>query len=106
MSLPAGTEYDNLGPSITVVAAQTSLTITGFPVGSDVVVLSAGTSTILAQADSLPVGQFVFQYAGTPLVDVGVIKPGYKPKYLRDLQLSAADTAIPVSLDIDRSYLP
>ena len=106
MSLPAGTEYDNLGPSITVVAAQTSLTLTELPTGSDVVVLTAGTSTILEQADSISGTQYVFQYTGTPLVDIGVIKPGYKPKYLRNLQLGTTDTAIPVSLDVDRSYLP
>lgn len=106
VSMPAGAEYNNVGPNITVLAAQTSLTLKELPVGCDVVLLSAGTSTILEQANEIPGTEYVFQYTGTPLVDIGVIKPGYKPKYLRNFQLGATDASIPVNLEIDRIYMP
>lgn len=106
--LPPGTLYSatTAGGSITVVSAGTKLTITDLPPGCDAVVLTAGTSTVLAQADELPGATFVFEYTGAPVVDIGILKPGYKPRYLRNLQLAASDSAIPVSLEIDRSYLP
>lgn len=106
--LPPGTLYSatTAGGSITVVSAGTKLTITDLPLGCDAVVLTAGTSTVLAQADELPGATFVFEYTGAPVVDIGIFKPGYKPRYLRNLQLAATDSAIPVSLEIDRSYLP
>lgn len=106
--LPPGTVYSatTAGGSITVVSAGTKLTITDLPLGCDAVVLTAGTSTVLAQADELPGATFVFEYTGAPVVDIGIFKPGYKPRYLRNLQLAATDSAIPVSLEIDRSYLP
>lgn len=106
--IPAGMSHSasTAGGGISVSSVATKLTISGIPVGSDVVVLTAGTSTVLAQTDSVVGTTYEFSYTGTPLVDVGVIKPGYKPKYLRNLQLGTTDTAIPVSLDVDRSYLP
>ena len=106
--LPPGTLYSatTAGGSITVVSAGTKLTITDLPPGCDAVVLTAGTSTVLAQADELPGATFVFEYTGAPVVDIGIFKPGYKPRYLRNLQLATSDSAIPVSLEIDRSYLP
>ena len=106
--LPPGTLYSatTAGGSITVVSAGTKLTITDLPPGCDAVVLTAGTSTVLAQADELPDATFVFEYTGAPVVDIGIFKPGYKPRYLRNLQLATSDSAIPVSLEIDRSYLP
>jgi len=106
--LPAGMSYSSstAGGAITVVSAGTKLTLTDLPIGCDVVVLTAGSSTVLAQADELAGSTFEFEYSGTPLVDIGVIKPGYKLRYLRNLQLASSDSAIPVSLEIDRSYLP
>lgn len=106
--LPDGTVYSatTAGGSITVVSAGTKLTITDLPLGCDAVVLTAGTSTVLAQADELSGATFVFEYTGAPVVDIGIFKPGYKPRYLRNLQLAATNAAIPVSLEIDRSYLP
>jgi hypothetical protein len=71
-----------------------------------VVVLTAGTSTILAQADAHPLSSYAFVYEGTPTVDVGFIKPGYVPFYIRNLALGAADSSIPVSLALDRNYQP
>ena len=81
-----------------------TITFTGLPVGSDVVVLEAGTETVLAQFDSLVGTSCVFEYEIAQNVDVGFIKPGYMPFYLRNLPLTNVNSSIPVNLTIDRNY--
>lgn len=81
-----------------------NVTFTGLPTGCDVVVLTAGTSTILAQVDAHPLTSYGFVYEGTPTIDIGFIKPGYVPFYIRNLSLGSTDTSIPVALTIDRNY--
>lgn len=81
-----------------------TVTFTGLPTGCDAFTLTAGTSTILDQKDSLAGSSYAYTYSGTPTVDVGFIKPGYVPLYIRALALGAADSSIPVSLTQDRNY--
>lgn len=81
-----------------------TVTFTGLPTGCDVVVLTAGTSTILAQVDAHPLTSYGFVYEGTPTVDVGFIKQGYVPQYIRNLALGSTNSSIPVSLTADRNY--
>jgi hypothetical protein len=81
-----------------------TVTFTGLPSGYDAVVLTAGTSTILTQVDSVASTTFSYQYEGTPTVDVGFIRPGYIPFYIRNLALGSTDSSIPVSLTADRNY--
>ena len=81
-----------------------TITFTGLPTGCDAVTLTAGTTTILDQKDSLSGTSYSYTYSGTPTVDVGFIKPGYVPFYIRNLALSASDSSIPVSLTTDRNY--
>ena len=82
-----------------------TVTFTGMPVGCDVVVLTAGTSTILAQADAHPLTSYGFVYEGTPTIDVGFIQSGYVPFYIRGLPLTSTDSSIPVSLTADRNFV-
>jgi hypothetical protein len=82
-----------------------TVTFTGLPTGCDAVVLTAGTSTILTQQDSIAGTSFSYVFSGAQTVDVGFIKPGYVPMYIRNLALTAADSSIPVSLTADRNYL-
>jgi hypothetical protein len=97
----------------TAIAQQTNLyplsvntvTFTGLPTGCDVVVLTAGTSTILAQADAHPLTSYGFVYEGTPTIDVGFIQSGYVPFYIRGLPLTSTDSSIPVSLTADRNFV-
>jgi hypothetical protein len=70
------------------------------------VVLTAGTSTVLAQADALAGTTFSYQYEGTPIIDVGFIKGGYVPYYFRNLAMTSVDSTLPVSLTADRNYQP
>lgn len=81
-----------------------TVTFTGLPTGTDVVVLSAGTSTILAQQDENPTSSYGYTYSGAQNIDIGFLKPGYVPQYIRNLALAANDSTIPVSLVIDRAY--
>lgn len=81
-----------------------TVTFTGLPTGTDVVVLTAGTSTILSQVDSWGSSSYGFTFSGAQNVDVGFLKPGYVPYYIRNLALTAVDSSIPVTLTSDRNY--
>jgi hypothetical protein len=93
------------GATVTVVSGAT-VTFTGLPTGTDIVILTAGTSTILLQVDAYAGTSYAWGYSGTPTVDVGFIKAGYVPQYIRNLTLGSTDASIPVSLVVDRNYLP
>jgi hypothetical protein len=81
-----------------------TLTFTGLPTGTDMVVLEAGTSNILYQVDSYGSTSIPYVYSGADTIDVGFIKPGYVPQYLRGLSISTTDSSIPISLTQDRNY--
>lgn len=81
-----------------------TITFTGLPTGCDAVVLAAGTATILDQSDSLAGTSYTYTYSGAQDVDVGFLKPGYVPFYIRNLSLTASDSSIPVTLSPDRNY--
>lgn len=81
-----------------------TISFTGLPTGTDTVVLIAGTTTILSQVDSNPSSVFQFTYSGSQSVDVGFIRPGHVPYYIRGLGLTLSDISIPISLTEDRNY--
>lgn len=91
------------GAAVTVSSGAT-VTFAGLPTGCDIVILTAGTSTILQQVDAHGSTSYAWGYSGTPTVDVGFIKPGYVPFYIRNLALGASDSSIPVALTTDRNY--
>jgi hypothetical protein len=101
MTTTASARKDNLYP-----LSVNTVTFTGLPTGCDAVVLTAGTSTVLAQADALAGTTFSYQYEGTPIIDVGFIKGGYVPYYFRNLAMTSVDSTLPVSLTADRNYQP
>ena len=82
-----------------------TLTLTGLPLGCDIVVLSAGTSTIIEQKDSLASTSYGFTYETPQTVDIGIIKPGYVPFYYRNLALGSTNATLPVTLVADRNYI-
>lgn len=81
-----------------------SLSLTGLQTGSDVVVLQAGTSTILSQQDSILTNDFTYVYETIQNVDIGIIKPGYIPLYIRNYPLSSSNSSLPISQTFDRNY--
>ena len=80
-----------------------SVTFTGPPTGTDMVVLTAGTTTVLYSLDAA--SSFVYTYSGSQTVDVGFIKQGYVPYYIRNLSLTAVDSSIPVAMTADRNFI-
>lgn len=81
-----------------------TVTFTGLPTGTDVVVLDAGTSTILSSVDAGAGTTFSYTYSGAQSIDIGFIKPTYVPLYIRNLSLSTTDSSIPVAMSQDRNY--
>lgn len=98
------------GAIANVIVAQKALTVTGIVSGSDVVVLTAGTTTVLASNDGAtnPVTSFVYnyQYAASTFVDIAVYKVGYVPLVIRNYLLQNANAALPVAQVVDRNYTP
>ena len=97
------TYLNGAGASTSVVSGAT-VTFTGLPTGTDIVILTAGTNTVLQQVDANAGSSYAWGYSGTPTVDVGFIKPGHLVQYIRALALGSSDASIPVSLSIDRNY--
>jgi hypothetical protein len=101
--------------TITTSAAQSAdlypldvitTTLTGLVAGSDVVVLSHGTETILATVEDNPATSWSFTYEAAEAVDIAIYKPEYFPlTTLYDYMLSATDASIPVVQVPDPSYL-
>lgn len=81
-----------------------TLTLTGLVSGSDVVVLVAGTSTILTSVDANAGSSWGYTYSTVQNVDIGIINPGYKVKYIRNYALSASNTSLPIEQQADLSY--
>lgn len=83
---------------------QYQLQITNLVTGSDVVILEAGTATILDSVDQISGTTYAFDYVTPDDVDIGILMPGYKPFYIRNYTLQSADSVLPVAQVIDRSY--
>ena len=95
----------NTGPNITLLSPPKILTVQVNKTGADVVILAAGTTTVLASIDSNPNNNFAFTYTGAQTVDIGVIKQGFIVKYTYGYSLTGADQALPIALLIDRAYV-
>jgi len=104
-SLALTTASTNANRAATYPLDVTKITFTGLPTGCDIVVLTAGTNTVLAQVDTNPTTSYTFTYEGTPNIDVGFIKEGYIPYYIRNLLLSSVDSSIPVAMTADRNFI-
>ena len=81
-----------------------TLTLTGLVPGSDVVVLQAGTTTILQSVDSHGSSSYNYVYETVQNVDIGIIKPGYVTLYVRNYPLSTTNASLPIAQFIDRNF--
>lgn len=88
------------------IANPPSLTVTGVVTGSDVVILDAGTTTVLASGDNISGTTFAYARTDAGTVDIGVFKAGYVPLYVRGYYLGVAGAVVPVAQVADRDYLP
>lgn len=82
-----------------------NLTLSGLVTGSDIVVYSAGTETVLGSVDSNGGVSWAFEYETPQSVDVGVFLAGHIPLYVRGLALGSADATLPIAQVVDRAYL-
>lgn len=82
------------------------LTFTNLVPGTDVVVISSGSTTVLASVDANPATTWVYEYVDEQFVDIGFLNPGYVPQYIRWYLLGPADATLPVYQTIDRNYQP
>ena len=80
-----------------------TITFAGPPTGCDMVVLTAGTTTVLYSIDAGTT--YSYTYSGAQTVDIGFIKQGYVPYYIRGLSLTTTDSSIPVAMTADRNYI-
>lgn len=87
------------------VAPSVQLTISVNQTGCDVVILEAGTSTVLASVDEQAGNDFIYVYSGTQTVDVGVVKQGFVVNYTYGFALNGLSTTLPVKLIADRNYI-
>jgi hypothetical protein len=83
----------------------TGLTISGIQPGSDVVVYTAGTTTVLDTGDSVGGTSYTYSYTTSQNVDIGIILSGYRPYYIRNYLLPTVASTLPVSQEVDRSYV-
>ena len=81
-----------------------ALTLTGIVSGSDIVILQAGTETVLSQVDQNIGSNWVYDYEVPTVVDIFVSKSGYVPFYIRNYNLSSNNASLPIAQVIDRNY--
>lgn len=83
---------------------ENTITFTGLQVGTDVVILRAGTQTVLASVDQTAGSTFAFTYQILEDVDIGFIKAGFVTQYIYGLTLTQVDTSLPIKQLTDRNY--
>jgi len=88
---------------VNLVSAAT-LSITVNQTGCDVVVLDAGTNTVLASVDAQAGNTFAYGYSSGSAVDIGVIKQGFTISYTYNFALTGANATLPINLLPDRTY--
>lgn len=100
--------FRNGTAATTVINNTKTLTLTGLQTLSDIVILTAGTSTSLVNINENVGSTYNYSYAyvANTFIDIGVFKVGYVPFYIRNYLLANADSSLPVSQIIDRGYAP
>lgn len=102
---PYGTStVGTVGTNVVVTPIPVILTIGGIVIGSDVVILEAGTETVLGQVDMNATTSWNYIYTTIVNVDVFVAKAGYVPFYIRNYTLSTTNATLPVKQVVDRNY--
>jgi hypothetical protein len=87
--------------------ASPYLTLTNLVSGSDIVVLTAGTMTVINSVDSYGGSSYAWNYDPDVVtsVDICVYRQGSVPFILRNIALGLSGASIPVSQSTDRNYI-
>jgi hypothetical protein len=81
-----------------------TLTLTGLVPGSDVVVITSGTNTVVGEVDANGSSSWGYVFSAASTVDIGVLKEGYVPLYIRGYSLGLANVSLPVAQVPDRAF--
>lgn len=108
ISVDSSVSVRTAGATVNVTVGQKTLTLTGLVAGSDIVILTAGTTTELANVDAnaATTYAYTYSYAANTFVDVAVYKAGYVPYIVRGYLLENSNASLPIAQVIDRNYLP
>lgn len=82
-----------------------TLTISGIITGSDVIIYVAGTEIIRQQTEDISGTTNLYTYSTVENIDIGIMKAGYIPYYIRNYSLGNNDALVPVAQVVDRAYL-
>jgi hypothetical protein len=105
IAVPAITTAVDQGDSVYPLDVNT-VTFTGLQTGSDIVVLLAGTGTIVAQVDAFGSSSYGYQYETSGVaIDIGFHKAGYVPQYIRNYTLPSSNASLPITQVADRNYV-
>jgi hypothetical protein len=101
------TVKNGAGASTTINNTRT-LTLTGLIAGSDISILTTGTTTELVNVQENAGTTYAYQFAASNAgnsIDIGVFKMGYIPYYVRAYILPSIDNNLPIAQIVDRAYL-
>ena len=82
-----------------------TLTLSGLVAGSDIVVLAAGTETVLDTKEDNGGTTYNYVYETPTTVDIRVYKPGYFPFAIVNYALGSTNASLPIVQVPDVSYL-
>ncbi len=96
------------GAIINIVAGLATLTLKGLVTGSDIIINTSGTNTPLVDIDQNVGSSYGYSYTYVPgtFVDIKIMKAGYLPYQVYDLQLTNSTVAeLPIAQQVDRTYV-
>ena len=88
---------------------RTELTISGFESGSDIVIYDAtvpadGTGANVIITGDAVTAPWVYDYAGTPAIKIGVFKSGFVPQVTPQINLTTSNASYTIQQRADRNY--
>ena len=93
------------GGSTTILAISVQLTLTGLIAGSDVRIMNAGTTTVLAETDnSGTTFVYSYNYGVYPNVDIVVLHLDYEYFRMESFTPASTNASMPIPLRKDRWY--
>jgi hypothetical protein len=83
-----------------------TLRLTGIVEHSEVCIMRAGTTTVVASAEDVT-GEYAWQFdpGDVAAVDIAILSLGYQILRVRNLPLTLADVTVPIQQQVDRQYL-
>ena len=98
--------FTNTNGGTTVINNSVTLTLTGLVSGSNLDILAAGTSTVLANQESSGTSfAYTYSFVSGTHVDIVVYDDGYVPFTIRNYLLSSTPASLPISQVPDRNYV-